>query len=230
MEVLCIIWARGGSTRIPRKNLKKLDGVPLIGHAIKKAKSTKLINRVIVSTEDEEIAKVAKEYNAEVPFKRPLELTLDTATAVDIIQHVLNYLKKKNNYKPDIIVGLYATSPLLDCKYIDSGIKKLIKEDYDSVVSGCRTRPYYLWKKKGDKLTPQFKQRINSQDAEIMFRENGAFYIMTYDTVMKKNTITGKKTGMIIMDEMESIDIDEPIDFIIAETILNYNKNSKSYI
>lgn len=221
MEVLCIIFARGGSTRIPRKNIKPLNGIPLIGYAINTAKESKLINRIIVSTEDDEIANVAKSFGAEVPFKRPIELTKDSATAHGIINHALDYLKRES-YKPDVIVLLYCTSPLTNFLSIDEGIMKL--QNHDSVISVCKARLQYLWKPVKGRISPYFDKRINSQDYDLLYRENGAFYVIRPDIL--EYGITGKNVGFVIMDELESIDIDEESDFIIAELLIKRKSNN----
>lgn len=218
-KTIAIIPARGGSKAIPRKNLYKLGGIPLVGHVIKTALSVSKIGRVIVSTEDKEISEVAMEYGAEVPFMRPKELADDYTGSIPILQHAIKYLQRDESYKPDIIVLLFPTSPLLEPQFIEKGINKLIKGNFDSVISVCKARYTLLWKQNGEKFIPLFKKTVRRQDAETLYKENGAIYIMTYDTLINKNSIYGENTGVIIMDEMDSIDIDEPFDLIIAETL-----------
>ena len=110
-KIMCLILARGGSKRIPHKNIKKLVGKPLIAYTIECAKRSKYINRIIVSTDDKVIAKVAKEYGAEVPFYRPDEISQDDSTELDSFKHALSWLKENENYEPDLIVKLFATAP-----------------------------------------------------------------------------------------------------------------------
>ena len=215
MKVVAIIPARGGSKGIPRKNVKLLAGKPLIQYPIEVAKGCKLIDRVIVSTEDKEIAAVAKKAGAEVIY-RPAELAEDNVSTLPVLVHAVKELEK-NGYKPDIIVLLYATAPFVRSGYIEEGIKKIIK-GCDSVVSVCEdTRNYKLWDGTGK---PLFKKRVNRQLVKRVFRENGAFYIMAYDTLMKKKSITGRKTKLVFMQPEESIDIDTPLDFMLAGSLM----------
>ncbi|MBI2075739.1 MAG: acylneuraminate cytidylyltransferase family protein [Candidatus Aenigmarchaeota archaeon] len=215
MKVVAIIPARGGSKCIPRKNIKQLAGKPLISYPIMAAKSCKSVGRVVVSTEDEEIADVARTYNAEI-ISRPAELAEDETPTLPVLVHAVKELKK-SGYKPDIIVLLYATAPLVESHYIEEGIKKVVA-GADSAVSVCEdTRNYKLWKNG----KPLFKKRLNRQSVKKVYRENGAFYIMTYDTLMKKRSITGKKTGLIVMKPEESVDIDTPLDLELAKVLIS---------
>lgn len=219
MRVVAIIPARGGSKGIPKKNVKLLGGKPLIQYPIEAAKQCKSIDKIIVSTEDREIADEAKKAGAGI-IERPVKLAGDGVPTLPVLIHAVQQLEKKD-YKPDLIVLLYATAPFVKADYMGDGIKK-ISEGYDSVISVCEdTRNYKLWKRSGKSYKPLFKKRVNRQKAEKSYRENGAFYIMTYDTLMKKKSITGKKTALIIMKTEESVDIDTPLDFVIAEALIN---------
>jgi len=215
MKVVAIIPARGGSKGIPRKNVKLLAGKPLIYYTINAALHTRGIDRVIVSTEDEEIAETARKCGAEI-IHRPKKLAQDATPTLPVLIHTVRELEKEN-YKPDAIVLLYATAPLVKPRYIEEGIKKI--KDCDSVVSVCEdTRNYKLWSRDG---RPLFKKRVNRQKIEKLYRENGAFYIMSYDTLMKKKSVTGKRTSLVFMRPDESVDIDMPLDFILAEVLIN---------
>lgn len=215
MRVVAIIPARGGSKSIPRKNVKLLAGKPLIAYPIEAAKSCRLIDRVIVSTEDDEIADVAKQFGADV-IRRPSRLAGDTTPTLPVLVHATQELKKQG-YKPDVIVLLYATAPLVKSQHIEDGIRKIVS-GADSVVSVCKdTRNYKLWSAKGRAF---FKKRVNRQLVKKIYRENGAFYIMTYDTLVRKKSITGKRTELVFMRPEESVDIDTPLDFILAEALL----------
>ena len=126
MDILGIIPARGGSKGIPGKNIKMIAGKPLIEWTIEAAKKSKLLTRVIVSTDDEKIAEVAKQYGAEVPFLRPKDIAQDLSTDVEFLIHALDWLKANQGYEPEIIVRLPPTSPLRTAAHIDEGIKKLM--------------------------------------------------------------------------------------------------------
>lgn len=219
MRVVAIIPARGGSKGIPRKNVRLLAGKPLIHYPIEAAKNCKLVDRIMVSTEDREIADEAKKAGAEI-IERPVKLAGDGVPTLPVLIHAVQQLEKKD-YRPGLIVLLYATAPLVKAGHIEDGIKK-ISEGYDSVISVCEdTKNYKLWKRSGKSYRPLFKKRANRQKVEKLYRENGAFYIMTYDTLMKKKSINGKKTALIIMKTEESVDIDTPLDFAIAEALIN---------
>src|SRR3989338_10531149 len=136
MKVLAIIPARGGSKSIPRKNLKLLAGKPLLSYPIELAKSVPEIDRIIVSTEDEEIASVAKRYGAEVPFIRPNELAQDETPTLPVLQHCVNFLEKTENYKPDVIIHLFATNPFLTKENVQKALQMLAQDEtLRSVVS-----------------------------------------------------------------------------------------------
>ncbi|MEK7090571.1 MAG: acylneuraminate cytidylyltransferase family protein, partial [Patescibacteria group bacterium] len=133
MEILGIIPARGGSKGVPGKNIRNLAGKPLIAWTIEIAKQSNLLTRLIISTDSEEIAKVAEKYGGEVPFLRPAEISGDLATDVEFLNHALDFLKQKENYEPDIILRLPPTSPLRTAAHIDQGIQKLLDNpDADS--------------------------------------------------------------------------------------------------
>jgi CMP-N-acetylneuraminic acid synthetase len=220
-KVVAIIPARGGSKGIPRKNIKMLAGRPLISYPIEVAKNCKLIDRVIVSTEDDEIAGVARRCGAEV-IRRPLCLARYNISTLPVLLHVAKQLEKQG-YKPDAIVLLYATAPLIKSEHVEEGIKKIVS-GADSVVSVSEdTRNYKLWRKIGKSYKPMFKKRINRQLVKRVYRENGAFYVMTYDTLVRKKSITGKKTELVFMQPEESVDIDTHLDFILAEALLKSN-------
>lgn len=218
MNVVAIIPARGGSKGIPRKNVRPLAGKPLIAYPIEAAKSCKLIGRVVVSTEDDEIEAVAKKAGAEI-IKRPLRLAGDDVPTLPVLVHAVKQLEK-SNYRPDIIVLLYATAPLVKPASIEDGIRA-VANGCDSALSVCEDiRNYKLWKKSHSGYTPLFKKRVNRQKVDTLYRENGAFYVMSYETLMKKKSVTGKKTQLIFMKPEESVDIDAPLDFAIAGAII----------
>lgn len=214
MRVVAIIPARGGSKSIPRKNIKPLAGKPLISYPIMAAKACKSVGRVVVSTEDEEIADVARTYNAEI-ISRPAELAEDETPTLPVLVHAVRELEK-TGYKADVVVLLYATGPFVKASHIEDGLKK-IAAGADSVVAVCEdTRNYKLW---SAEKKPLFKKRVNRQSVERVYRETGALYIMTYETLMG-NAITGKHTEFVFMKPEESIDIDNPLDFAIAEALM----------
>lgn len=220
IKTVAIIPARGGSKGIPRKNIKELCGKPLIGHIIETALNVKEIDRVIVSTEDAEIAEVATKFGAEVPFIRPEELAQDETPTLPVLQHTIHYLIQNENYEPDVIVLLYATSPMLSKERISEGIEILKSGNFESVISVIEDRGHY-WidsENKYERLYPKVLE--NRQLMKPLFKENGAIYIAKKDVLMTKNVLVGTNVGFLIMHERESVDIDEPLDFEKCEFLL----------
>lgn len=144
--VVAIIPARGGSKGIPRKNIKNLNGKPLIAYTIEEALKSKYVDRVIVSTEDLEIAEISKSFGAEVPFFRPKELAQDDTPGIEPIIHAINYLLNDENYNFDYVMCLQCTSPLRNSKQIDEAILEMYNKDADSAVSVCESEvnPYWM--------------------------------------------------------------------------------------
>lgn len=231
MEVLAIIPARGGSKRVPHKNIKLLGGKPLISYAIRAARKSKYVSKIIVSTDDEKIAKIAKKYKAEIPFIRPARLAGDTSTTLSVLQHALLFLEKENKYKPDLVVLLQPTSPFVLSSDIDEAIEKLIKTRMNSCVSVCEIveRPEWMFtyqKDKKDKIKPylkNFDKTTTSQKMPKIFRLNGAIYVNRRDVLMNKNKIIDNNCAAIVMPINRSIDIDTMFDFLIAETLIKNN-------
>lgn len=227
IKTVAIIPARGGSKGIPRKNIKELCGKPLIGHIIETALNVEEIDRVIVSTEDAEIAEVAKKFGAEVPFIRPDELAEDETPTLPVLKHTIKYLEENENYNPDIVVLLYATSPLLSHERISEGFELLKEGDFDSVLSVVEDRGHY-WVENDDgyeRLYPKVLE--NRQLIKPLFKENGAIYISKRDVLMKENSLVGTNIGFLLMQDKESIDIDEPLDFENAEVFMNRKGQNK---
>jgi CMP-N-acetylneuraminic acid synthetase len=227
MKTVAIIPARGGSKGILRKNIKELCGKPLIAHIIETALNVKELDRVIVSTEDKEIAETAKKYGAEVPFTRPEELTEDETPTLPVLQHVVNYLAEEENYKPDIVVLLYATSPLLRAERVSEAVMKLKAGGFDSVLSVVEDRGHY-WIEEADKYERLYpKDPKNRQFERPLYKENGAIYLCRRELLMEENTMVGGKIGFLKMEKAETIDIDEPLDFEIAEFFMKQRENGK---
>ena len=231
MNTVAIIPARGGSKGIPRKNIKELCGKPIIAHIIETALNVEELDRVIVSTEDKEIAETAKKYGADVPFIRPEELTKDETPTLPVLQHAVKYLEEKENYKPDKVVLLYATSPLLKHERVSEAIRMLKDENFDSVLSVVEDRGHYWIEKNGgdERRYEKFYPRVlkNRQFTKPLFKENGAIYISKRDILMEKNEIVGGKIGFLVMKREESIDIDEFLDFKFAEFLMNMRDKEK---
>ncbi len=217
-KIIAIIPARGGSKGIPRKNIKLLAGKPMIAYIIEAVKKAKGIDRVLVSTEDLEIATVAKKYGAEVPFLRPNELAEDSVATLPVLQNMLFELKKREGYIPDYVLLVYPTSPLLKTERIEQAVSLALESKADSVVSGILDNGHY-WINDGlthKRLYPL--QIANRQMSQPLFKENGAIYL-TRTSILEKQVVADQLTPLI-MDAEENIDIDEMSDFINVEKIL----------
>lgn len=225
---LAIIPARGGSKRLKNKNILPLDGIPLIAHSIQSAKKSKYIDDIVVTSDSKEILNISKIYKAST-VKRPRELALDTSTTFDAIKHTIKEYKKLNkNF--DYIILLQPTSPLRTAKDINKSIELLIKRDANAIVSFSESTHSPLWSfkaKKNKKLDNIFKEKDRfkrSQDLETYYNLNGAIYICRTDLLLKAKSflITDNIYGYE-MSQRNSIDIDNIIDFKLAEILLGDN-------
>jgi CMP-N-acetylneuraminic acid synthetase len=232
MRTVAIIPARGGSKGLPRKNILPLLGKPLIAHTIEAARVARSLQRVVVSTENPEIAEIARQYGAEVPFLRPLELAGDETPTLPVLQHVLTQLKATEGGEPEIIVLLQPTSPLRRAEDIDKAIALLGQTGADSVVSLCVTEhhPYWMKRLEGDRVLPFLEnapEYTRRQDMSPVYRLNGAVYVTRREILMEQNRILGQDTRGLVMDAESSVDIDTYLDFKIAEIILQERQNAK---
>lgn len=227
-KILAIIPARGGSKGIPKKNIKPLDGKPLLYYSIREAKKSKWINRLVVSTEDPEIKKVAEEFGAEV-IDRPLELSQDTSTTPDTLIHVINYFKAKENYSPDIVILLQATTPLRKSQDIDKAIELFVKKSPDSVVSVCeapaKMNPHWVRKIEHGLLKPYLKEdedrpHLMRQELPKVYWRNGMIYIVKTEILLKTKNLYGDICIPYIMEPRYRINIDEPTDFMLVELLI----------
>lgn len=232
-KIVAIIPARGGSKRVPRKNLKLLANKPLIAYAIEAALKSKYLDRIIVSTEDEEIASVARKYGAEVPFMRPEELATDAATSLNMLQHAVGFLEDNENYRADLITLIQPTSPLVLPDDIDRTIEKSVEMDSNSCTTICEIseRPEWMYLMDNGRLKlfiEQKKQETRTQYLPKIFRLTGAVYVIKRNVLMEMGKILDNNDlSAVIMDKERSIDIGEPIDFEIAEALLrNYGKTN----
>jgi len=220
-EILAIIPARGGSKGIPKKNIRLLDGKPLIAYSIEAALSSKTVDRVVLSTEDEEIAHIAQGYGAEV-IKRPMELASDIAPTEPTLEHVVTYLKETEGYQADIIVLLQPTSPLRNGRHIDEAVETFLNNEYDSLVSVCPSH-VFLWKMMGKRAYPSnfdFSNRPRRQDRAPEYQENGAIFITNCSILMSSHNRLGGKIGLYIMPKENSWEIDSEDDFWSCEEFI----------
>lgn len=220
--IVAIIPARGGSKGLPKKNIKKLLGKPLIAYAIEAAKKASLLHGIYVSTEDPEIKKTAEEFGTEV-IERPAELAADETPSYKALQHAVREVEKKEGKKVDVVVTLQATSPIREENDIDRAIEML--EDCDSVASVCEIKYHPYWAKKieNNLLVPFVKaeqEYYRRQDMPKAYQLNGSIYVTKRDILMEKNSVFGEKCVPYFMDELHSVDIDTELDFLAAEAVL----------
>jgi len=230
MRILALICARGGSKRIPRKNVKLLVGKPLIAYTIETAKLCTFIDRVVVSTDDDEIAVVSKKYGAEVPFIRPKELADGKVSRWTVLQHAVKYLGKTENYFPDIVIDLSPTAPLREKEDIEAALGKFIKEGVDVVTTVYKSdkNPYYNMvelengKARLSKI-PQ-EQITQIQEAPKVYSLNDAINVVKREALLNSDMLLSNKNITIsIMPRERSIDIDEVFEFELAEFIIKKN-------
>lgn len=229
-NMIAIIPARGGSKGLPGKNIKLLNGKPLIAYAIEAAKKAKNIEEVYVTTDSEEIARVARNYKAEVPFLRPAELSSDTSSAVDVYLHSAEYLNKYLYKEISKFMVLLPTAPFRHEGHIDEAICLFQERQAQTLISVSEAEipiSWYLQKNKEGYLLQnnQFQEKLmaNRQINETYYIPNGAIYILDYDLLKEKRTYYGAKTIPYIMGRKESIDIDTIDDFEYAEYMIQKN-------
>ena len=225
--ILGVIPARGGSKGLSRKNIKILFGKPLIAWTIEQALASKYLDRLIVSTEDEEIAEVSKKYGAEVPFIRPKELAEDNAKGIDVVLHAIDWLKKNDRRKQyDLIILIQPTSPLRKSDDIDKAIELLFLKKAKAIVSVCEIDHHPLWANTlpEDGCMKDFIRREvmkkNRQELVKFYRLNGAIYLAYRDYIKEQESFLGEKTFAYIMPREGSIDIDDEIDFELAQILM----------
>lgn len=209
---------------MPGKNIKKLLGRPLIAYTIEHAKKSKYIDRIIVSTEDKNIAATSNKYGAETPFIRPKRLAADSSSTLDVLLHAINWMEKKENYLFDTVVLLHATTPLRDPEDIDKSIELLFKKNADSVfsVTEAHRNPYFnMVEMKNNRVKLVKKGNLmNRQEAPLVYDMNSSIYVWKKNTLKTKKKTILKKTHIYIMPKERSVDIDDYIDFKIAEALL----------
>jgi len=221
-SVLAIIPARGGSKGLPEKNIKELYGKPLIAWSIEVAKACSVIDKIVVSTDDENIADVTKTYGAEMPFMRPAELASDTASTIGVLFHAVDWFEKNENYQPAHILLLQPTSPLRTVVDIEGVIQTLKEKNARAVVSVCKTDHHPWWSNilpedgnMKDFIRPEILNK-RRQYLPVFYRLNGAIYLAETDYLRECSGFLGQDTFAYEMPRERSIDIDTDMDFRLA--------------
>lgn len=226
---LGIIPARGGSKSVPRKNLRPLMGRPLIAWSILSAKRAKSLDRVIVSTDDREIAEVAGRYGAEVPFLRPADLAADDTPDLPVFQHALAALREAEGYVPDVIVHLRPTQPLRTAAEIDEAVELWIHSGADCVKSVrlVNEHPFKMYRFTGDRLVPYLdiderRRRgpdVPRQSLEPVYLSAGVVDVIRRETIEAGST-EGERVVPYFPDPSRYVNLDSPRDFEIAEALM----------
>lgn len=224
MNVIAIIPARGGSKGLPGKNIKPVNGKPLIAYAIKAAKNCPLVSRVILSTDDEEIAKVGKEWGAEIPFMRPEELAGDDIRPEAVLKDVLEQLEKREDYKTDVVVYLQPTDLFRPKGIVGQVVQKLLDNpNLDSVFAAATTHKNFWRKKDGkfERLAADIPYGVSRWIREPLYREDTGIALATKAEFIKEERRIGDNVDVIINPlEFSFIDIHDPMDLWLAETVI----------
>lgn len=226
-KILAIIPARSGSKSVPHKNIRLINGKPMLAYSIEHAQNSKYINRIILSTDSKEYADIGQKYGAEVPFIRPAEFATDTALDIDVFYHALNYLKTKENYIPDIVVQLRPTYPIRNAEDIDNMIEIMLNNtDIDSVrsISPAKEIPFKMWTQDASgKLKPICKEipecyNMPRQELPAAYYQNACIDVIKGNVILEEKSMSGKNIQGYIMKD--NFDIDTEEDFKLVEDYL----------
>jgi CMP-N-acetylneuraminic acid synthetase len=227
IQVLGVIPARGGSKGIPRKNLTLLGGRPLIAYACDAARGSRTLTRVLVNTDDAEIARAAEGLGVDVPFLRPPELAGDDTPMIDVLVDLLSTLDQREAYRPDVVVLLQPTSPFRRAEHVDAAVRLLQDSGADSVVSVVAVphqfTPASLMRVEGGRLLPADGTigPMRRQDKATLFARNGPAVVAVRTPVLREQRVLyGADTRPLVMTRADSIDIDDAFDLQVAELLL----------
>lgn len=219
-HVLGVIPARGGSKSIPLKNIRPLNGMPLLAFTIRAAKQSRFLDRCVVSTDHPDIAAAARDYDAEV-IDRPAELATDQAPTEAALLQVLDVLARQG-YRPEYVVTLEPTSPFRTAALIDRCIETAIaQQDIDCVLTVTETRKCYgrLADGRFEYLFPNQPRR--RQERQPLYEESSTVYVTRTTALERDRSVLGRsRVGVVVADSREALDINEPLDFLIAEAVL----------
>jgi len=229
LKILALIPARGGSKGVPRKNIRMLADKPLIAWTIEAVKNCNFTMRTVVSTDDPDVAEIAKAFGAEVPFLRPTELATDTTADYPVCVHALDWLFKNEYYKPDLVVWLRPTTPMRQSHDIDKSIKQIVATDCTGLRSVCAVEHHPYWMKSlsinSNQLIPFIEgaseeKYYQRQLLPTIYRLNGAVDITWYQTIQFEKKLYGSNIQGYVMPIERSIDIDTEIDFLTADLFM----------
>ena len=232
-NILCTICARGGSKGVKNKNIKKLNGKPLIAYTIEQAKASGLFEHIVISTDSDDIANIAKQYGAEVFFKRSSEMASDTAGKLDVIRDAFKRSEEHYNKTFDYLIDLDATAPLRSVEDIIDSFNQFKKNDNDNLITAMPSRrsPYFNLVEQDKDGKVYLSKKLDSsvvrrQDAPKSYDMNASIYIWRRDIILTENSIFLEKTGLYVMPEERSIDIDNELDFKFVEFFMKERENA----
>lgn len=233
-KILAYIPARSGSKRIPGKNIKNFLGKPLVAYTIEQARNCSIIDRVIVDTDSEKTAQIARQYGAEVPFLRPPKLARDDSKTIDTILYTLDRLEKEQKYRPTHLLILQATSPLRKTQDILDCWSLMQSTDATTVLTVCLTHPLLLHVNKNKNIVFVNGQKETSSNTQAWPRGyilNGCFvYLIAVPALRKENKIITKKTKAVVCPKWRSIDLDTPEEWAVAEILYKNKKQIEKII
>ena len=229
--MLALVPARGGSKGLPRKNLRLLGGKPLVVHAIEAGLAARLVDRVVCSTDDPEIAEVARAAGAEVPFLRPAELAGDAVEDWPVFEHALRWLEAHAGWTPEVVVNLRPSSPLRPPGLVDEAVQLLRTSGADSVKSMClaRQHPHKMWTPGPNGLVQPYLKTpfrlsrgpdVPRAELETVYWQNGLVDVTRRSVILEQRVMIGPRVAGVLTDPAESVDIDGPLDLALAEVIL----------
>lgn len=216
LKVIAVVPARGGDPEVPYLNIKKLGAIPLIAHTLEEANKSHYIDRLIVSTDDDQVERVAREYDAEV-VRRPDELAQNIPEIREVIRHAVETVENDDRF--DIVVTLQATSPFRRAEQIDAAIDELVDNDFDAVISLKEVRTL-TWHRPRGKLEPLFERPARRVELEPLYHEDGAIRAVRRDVLASSERL-GEKVGHILMDKMSALTVHDIYDFWLAEKLVH---------
>lgn len=232
METLAVIPARGGSKGVPRKNIRLLAGEPLISYSIRAGIESRYVTRIVLTTEDDEIAAIGRSYGAEVPFLRPSELAEDSSRDLEVFQHCLGWLDDHEGYVPDIVVQLRPTAPLRTSAHIDEAIElfmTLPEVDCVRSVTEAPQHPLKTWRVENGMLTPFVPTSLTGinepfnmprQALGDAYIQNGSVDVIKPSVITSQNSMSGLRIRPMVMKPEDSVNIDSPLDWSMAEMLM----------
>jgi CMP-N-acetylneuraminic acid synthetase len=234
MRVLGVIPARGGSKSIHLKNIVDVCGIPLIAYSIKSAVESELLEDLIISTDNLEIAKVAKEYGGKIPFIRPSELATDSASSIDVIRHALKFMENANGVVYDACMLLQPTNPLRSSSLIDLAINIFSSSRIDSVVSMVSVgaaHPYRMYSLTASGALQPFVKNLENpmlprQELPPIYIRSGDIYLTSRNVVLNGTDLIGEKSQGLIIEPENTVNIDSEQDLVVARSLIKSRKNS----